>query len=96
MDCSLSGSSVHGILQASIFKWVAIPFSRGSSQPRDWEPRSPASQADSLPAEPPGKPKNIGVGSLSLLQWIILTQELKRGLLPCRQILCQLRYSDAC
>ena len=35
MDCSLSGSSVHGILQARILEWVAIPFSRGSSQPRD-------------------------------------------------------------
>ena len=32
---SLPGSSVHGILQASILEWVAIPFSRGSSQPRD-------------------------------------------------------------
>ena len=36
MDCSLLGSSVHGILQARILEWVAIPFSRGSSQPRDW------------------------------------------------------------
>ena len=35
MDCSPLGSSVHGILQARILKWVAIPFSRGSSQPRD-------------------------------------------------------------
>ena len=35
MDCSSPGSSVHGILQARILKWVAIPFSRGSSQPRD-------------------------------------------------------------
>ena len=35
MDCSLSGSSVHGILQARILEWVAIPFSKGSSQPRD-------------------------------------------------------------
>ena len=34
-DCSLPGSSVHGILQA-ILVWVATPFSRGSSQPRDW------------------------------------------------------------
>ena len=35
-DCSLPGSSVHGILQARILEWVAIPFSRGSSQARDW------------------------------------------------------------
>ena len=33
---SLPGSSVHGILQTRILEWVAIPFSRGSSQPRDW------------------------------------------------------------
>ena len=36
MDCSLPGSSVHGISQAGILKWVAISFSRGSSRPRDW------------------------------------------------------------
>ena len=36
MNCSLSGSSVHGILQARILEWVAMPFFRGSSRPRDW------------------------------------------------------------
>jgi len=36
MDCSSPGSSVHGILQARKFEWVAIPFSRGSSQTQDW------------------------------------------------------------
>ena len=35
MDCSPPDSSVHGILRARILEWVAIPFSRGSSQPRD-------------------------------------------------------------
>ena len=35
MDRSPSGSSVHGILQARILEWVAIPFSRGSSRPKD-------------------------------------------------------------
>ena len=35
MDCSMLGSSVHGIIQARILKWVAIPFSRESSQLRD-------------------------------------------------------------
>ena len=35
MDCSLPGSSVHGIFQARILEWIAISFSRGSSQPRD-------------------------------------------------------------
>ena len=36
MNCSPPGSSVHQILQARILKWVAIPFSRESSWPRDW------------------------------------------------------------
>ena len=35
MDCSLQGFSVHGIFQARVLEWVAISFSRGSSQPRD-------------------------------------------------------------
>ena len=45
------------------------------------KPGSPALQADSLPAEPQGKPKNTGVGSLSLLQWICQTQESSWGCL---------------
>ena len=49
VDCSPAGFSVRGILQARILEWVAIPFSRGSSQPREpgIEPASPALQADS-------------------------------------------------
>ena len=49
------GSSVHGIFQARILEWVAIPFFGDLSDPRI-EPRSPALQADSLPSELPGKP----------------------------------------
>ena len=43
MGYSLPGSSVHGILQATILEWAAIPFSRGSSRPRDriWVSRIP-------------------------------------------------------
>ena len=59
------------------------------------EPRSPALQVDSLPAEPPGKPKNSGVCSLSLLQGIFPTQELNLCLLLCRQILNQLSYQGS-
>ena len=51
------------------------------------EPGSPALQGDSLPAEPPGKPKNTGMGSLSLLQQIFPTQESNCDLLHCRWIL---------
>ena len=56
---------------------------------------SPVLQADSLPAEPQGKSKNTGVGSLSLLQWIFLTQELNQGLLHCRWIPYQLSYQGS-
>ena len=48
-------SSVHGILQAGILEWVAIPFSGDLPDP-GIEPKSPALQVDSLPSEPPGKP----------------------------------------
>ena len=48
------GSSVHGTSQARILEWVAIPFSRGSSQPRI-KRGSSALQADSLPSDLPGK-----------------------------------------
>ena len=62
-----------GILQARILEWVAVPFSRESPQLRD---RTQVSHiADSLPAEPPGKPKNTGVSSLSLLQGIFSAQK---------------------
>ena len=47
MDFTLPGFSVHGILQARIMKWVAIPFSRGSSLPRN-QTEFPALQADSM------------------------------------------------
>ena len=53
VDCSPPGSSVHGILQARILEWVALPFSRASSLARD---RTQVSCfADSLPSELPGK-----------------------------------------
>ena len=45
------------------------------------KPRSPTLQADFLPAEPQEKPKNTGVGSLYLLQWIFPTQESNQDLL---------------
>ena len=47
MDCSLSGSSIHGIFQARVLEWVAISFSRGPSRPRN-QTGSPAVQADSI------------------------------------------------
>ena len=52
-------------------------------------------QVDSLPAEPPGKPKNTGVGSLSLLQGIFQAQESNLGLPHCRCILYQLSHQGS-
>ena len=74
--------------------WSKQPFPSAGDLPNQGiEPRSPTLQADSLQAEPPGKPKNTG--SLSLLQGIFPTQELNQGLLPCRQILYQLIYEGS-
>ena len=56
MDYSLPGSSVHGIFQARILEWIAIPPPGNLPHP-GIEPRSPESQADSLRFEPPWKPE---------------------------------------
>ena len=86
---------VHGILQARILDGESFP-SPGDLPNPGIEPRYPTLRAESLPAEPQGKPKNTGVGSLSLLQGIFLTQESNWGLLHCRQILYQLSYPLTC
>ena len=57
MDCSLPGSSVHGIFRQEY--WSGMPFPSPGHLPNPgMEPRSPTLQVDSLPAEPPGKPKS--------------------------------------
>ena len=58
MDCSLPVSFVHEILPARILEWVAVSFSRGSSQPRDLIQVSHTA-GGFLPAEPPGKPRGL-------------------------------------
>ena len=71
--------------------WSVWPFPSPEDLPNPGiEPRSPTLQVDSLPAEPPRKLKNTGVGSLCLLQWVFPTQQSNWGLLHCRQILYQL------
>ena len=91
MDCSLPGSSVHGILQARILEWVSISFSRGSSQLRDrtqvshiaggffniWTTREAQEYWKPIPS--PG---------------IFLIQESNQGLLHCRRILYQRSYKE--
>ena len=76
--------------------WSGLPCPPPGDLPNPGiEPRSPTLQADSLPAEPPGTPKNTGVGSLSFLQWIFLTQETNRGLLHCGGILYHLSHKGS-
>ena len=69
MDCSPPGFSVHGILQAKILDWVAMPSSRGSSDP--WiEPMSPALQVDSLLLSHGGSP-SVSSTKLTLIPHIL-------------------------
>ena len=104
VDCSLPGSSVYGISQASILEWVAISFFRGSSQPRDLSTPQLQSESESCsvmssslwphglhsPWNSPGQ--NTGVGSHSLRQQIFPTQGSNPGLPHCRQIVYQLNH----
>jgi hypothetical protein len=60
MDCSLLGSSVHGILQARVLEWIAR-LSPGDLPNPGIKPRSPVLQVDSLPSEPPGKPRKYNM-----------------------------------
>ena len=99
-DCSLPPwTAAHqallslGILQAKILDWVAIPSSRGSSQPR--YQNQVRLEADSLPAEPLGMSKNTGERSLSLFQGIFPNQESNQGLRTCMQILYQMSYQES-
>ena len=88
MDCSPAGSSVHGISQARELEWVAISFSRGSSQPRGQT--QGFCIADSLPSEPPGKPQLTHNSSLittmsfllRLAPWVLINHgknEMMKG-----------------
>ena len=96
MDCSLPGSSVHADTPGKNTGVSCHALLQGNlPNPGIEEARSPTLRADSLPAEPQGKPKNTGVGSLSLLWRIFLTQELNQGLLHCRWILYQLSYQGS-
>ena len=72
MDCSSPGSSVDGILQARILEWVAIPFSRGSSRPRD---RSWVSciAGRFFTAESPGKPSFTVLQLRKAWDFIVIT-----------------------
>ena len=90
MDCSQSGYM--WIFSGQEY-WSGLPCPPLGDLPNPGiEPRSPTLQVDSLLSEPPGKPKNTGLGSLLLLQGNFLTQEPNQDLLHCRRILYQLSY----
>ena len=80
-----------GILQARVLEWVAMPSSRGSSQPSD-QIQASRTAGGFFTIWATRKPKNSELGSISLLQGIFPTQELNQGLLHCRRILYQLSH----
>ena len=93
MDCSPPASLLcpWGFSRREYWSGLPCPFLGDLPNP-GIKPRSPALQVDSLQSEPPGKPKNTGVGSLSLPQGNFLTQELNWGLLHYKQILYKLSH----
>ena len=93
MTSSLPSSSVHGDSPGKSTRVGCHCLLQGISP--GIEHRSPTLQADSLQSELPGKPKNIGVDSLSLLQGIFPARESNQDLLHCRWIPCQLSYPES-
>ena len=89
MDCT-----VHGILLVRILEWVAFPFSRVSSQPRDRTQVSHIAGSFFTLYQPQGSPGTLEWVNLPLLQWIFLTQESNPGLLHCKWILYQLSHKN--
>ena len=84
MVCSLQAPLSMEFSRLAYWSGLPIPFPGNLPDP-GIKSRYPELQADSIPSEPPGKPRNTGVGSLPLLQ-IIPTQELNTGLPHCRAI----------
>ena len=86
MDREAWSAAVHGVTksQTQLSNWTELNWTEPFPSPGDLpnpgiKPRSSALQADSLPAESPGKPKNTGKGSLSFLQQIFPTQVIELG-----------------
>ena len=75
MDCSPPGSSVHGVPQVRMLEWVAISYSRGSSQTRD-QPMSPALAGRFFTIEPPGSPH----WAITLNKWWLEKSNVQRSL----------------
>ena len=89
MDCSLPGSSVHGISQARTLEWVAISFP--GDLPDSWiKPESPALQVDSLPANHPGSPTQ------SLRLSLNIPCSRKSSMISPRKVSCHHLYACNC
>ena len=96
MYCSLPGSSPLSMGFSRQKYWSVLPCPPPGDLPNSGiKTRSPTFQADSLLSEPPGKPKNTGVDSLSLFQGNFPTQESNRDLRHCKWIPYQLSYSGS-
>ena len=94
-SCSVVSDSLQPrILQAGILEWIAFPFSRGSFQPRYWTQVSHIA-GRFFTSWATREPKNTGVVSLSLLQWIFPIQELNWGLLLCRRFFTNWALGEA-
>ena len=87
MDCSPPGSSVHGDSPGKNTGVYCHALLQGNLPNPGSEPRSPTLQVDSLPSEPPGKPKNPRVYRLSVLQAFFPTHESNWGLLHWSRII---------
>ena len=85
MDCSPPGSSVHGILQARILEWVAISYSRGSSQPREWICVS-CLAGGFFPTEPPGKCSNSSYSKNCIANSVCVLRQVISSVLSCSYI----------
>ena len=92
--CDPTDYTVHGILRARILEWVAFPFSRGSSQPRDQTQVSHIA-GGFFTSCATREAQEYWSGYLSLLQGIFLTQESNQGILHGRWILYRLSYEGS-
>ena len=94
LDCTHQAPLQWGFSRQEYWSMLPCPLPVDVPYP-GIELRSPTLQEDSLPSKPPGKPKNTGVGSLSLLQGMFPAQESNWGLLHCRWIFYQLSYQGS-
>ena len=92
--CDPMDYTVHGILQATILEWIAFPFSRGYSQPRDWTQVSHIA-GEFFTVWVTREAQEYWSGSLSILQRVFQTQELNPGLPHWRQILYYLSHQGS-